>query len=114
MIIELPNGDRVNLENEKTIEEKIECVEGLIKKFESSIIEGWDSTRIKFFLNGLSNYICWHKEEKYSHDKEVLSKTKDLQMKKYNPKNINFEMLNNTDKKLIGLHVKEEIGYDEE
>ena len=114
MIIELPDGERIDLDNDKTIEDKIKCVDNLICKFESAIVEGWESTRIRFFLNGLSNYICWHKEEKYSHDKEVLSKTKDLRMKKYDPKNINFDMLKNSDKSIIGLSVEKSYNYDSE
>ena len=53
MIIELPNGNRVELDNDFTIDEKINKVEELIVEFEEHICDGWETTKIKFFLNGL-------------------------------------------------------------
>lgn len=105
MIIELPNGNRVELDNDFTIDDKVRKVEELVLEFEDYICEGWETTRIKFFLNGLSNYLCWHKEEKYSQDKDILSKTKDLRMKKYDSKNILFSSLNKDEKQSIGIYV---------
>lgn len=108
MIIELPDGNRVELNNDISIDEKLKKVEELILEFENYICDSWETTKIKFFLNGLSNYLCWYKEEKYSHDKEVLSKTKDLRMKKYDDKNILFSNLNKEDRQKIGLYTNEE------
>lgn len=111
MIIELPNGNRVELDNDFTIDEKINKVEELIVEFEEHICDGWETTKIKFFLNGLSNYLCWHKEEKYLQDKDILSKTKDLRMKKYDSKNIVFSSLSKEDKQAIGIYTNDE--YEE-
>ena len=58
MIIELPNGNRAELDNDFTIDDKVRKVEELVLEFEDYICEGWETTRIKFFLNGLSNYLC--------------------------------------------------------
>lgn len=105
MMIELPNGNRVELDNEISIDEKLKKVEELILEFEDYISDSWETTKTKFFLNGLSNYLCWHKEEKYTHDKEVLSKRKVRQMetKIYKNNYINFSELGMNDKIILGL-----------
>lgn len=83
MIIKLPNGKERELDNNATIEEKVDICNSLTIEFEEDISRGWDTQPIKYFLNGLSNYLCWDKTDAY-HDRQnnIMSNSKEKQMER--------------------------------
>lgn len=80
--IQLPNGERIYLDENLDIEERFEIVYKLLEDWEDLIETNWNNTNIIFFLDGLSNYLVWHKEEedKGSEDKYIMSIKKVEQM----------------------------------
>lgn len=58
------------------------------------LIMNWHSNSVKYFLDSLTNYVVWHKddEEKGREDKEILSKHKLEKMNKFKgrSKTVNF------------------------
>lgn len=78
MKIQLPNGKQHVLKDDITLEEKVKVVEELTEQWKSEIENSWDSNAVKFFLDSLSNYLVWHKdnEDANKEDKEVMSKNK--------------------------------------
>ena len=81
MKIILPNGNETRLDDGLTLEEKVKKVEELVNEFSEVIFENWKSDNVKFFLDSLSNYLMWHKEDgDRSHDKEVMSRNKTNRM----------------------------------
>lgn len=85
-MVKLPNGEEKKLDNDLDIEDKIKICEELIDEFDEDIVEYSSQHKIIYFLNGLANYICWHKEEERT-DKEnnILSNNREKVMsrKKY-------------------------------
>lgn len=79
MNIILPNGKKRKIEDGLSKEEKIELVREMTEEFEEEILIGWETLRVKYFLDALSNYLCWHKEEdeKGLEDKDITSKRKE-------------------------------------
>lgn len=103
MKIQLPNGKQTNLDDGLPIDEKKRVVKNLSEKFLPIISKNWHSNSVKFFLDSLSNYIVWHKEEDESgHDKEVMSRNKTNRMLR-GRKDITFSDLSQEDKELLGL-----------
>lgn len=82
MIIKLPDGEEVELDNNITIEEKRDICAGLVEEYDNEIHTMWGKQSISYFLNGLSNYLCWHKDESNYRDKEkgILSNSREKQM----------------------------------
>jgi len=76
--IRLPNGKQHVLKDDITLEEKVKVVEELTEQWKSEIENGWDSNAVKFFLDSLSNYLVWHKDDEDANkeDKEVMSRNK--------------------------------------
>lgn len=106
MKIQLPSGEKIVLDENITIEEKLEIVENLTTEWDLPIVNGWDTKSIIFFLDGLSNYLVWHKEdeEKNKQDKEVLSVKKVEQMSgKRKANTIPFSSLSATQKENLGV-----------
>lgn len=95
MKLQLPSGEKIDLPNHTHLEKRLFLVDELIKKHEDSIIDNPLSPKTVYFLNGLSNYLVWFKEEEMinKHDKEVLSREKTTKMNKYDPHNIPFTSL---------------------
>ena len=104
MIVKLPDGSTEMLENNVCIERKIEIVDELIERFQEYIDGSWDKYPVKYFLDGLSNYLVWHKEEeeKYKHDKYVLSRKRTKEMKKFMRRDVNFSNLSIEEKVRAG------------
>lgn len=77
-MIELPDGERIYLDKNISLEDKRIVVEKLVDEWKDEIESNWDGNSIRFFLDGLANYLVWHKEEdkKGLEDKDVLSITK--------------------------------------
>lgn len=75
MKIQLPNGRKITLDENITLEAKIQVVEDLTVELMPILLLNWHSNSVKFFLDNLSNYLVWHKEdeEKNKQDKDVLS-----------------------------------------
>lgn len=106
MKIQLPNGQRINLEENISLDNKRQVVEELLETWDYIIIENWHSKSIKFFLDGLGNYLVWHKEdeEKNKQDKEVLSIKRIEEMEgKRKARSIPFTSLSKTQKESLGL-----------
>lgn len=104
MKIQLPNGDRLYLEDNIEFKEKLIKVEDLVDKWSSTIEINWGNNNIKFFLDGLANYLVWHKdsEDKYKEDREVLSIKKVEEMVgKRKGKSIPFASLSKPQKEVI-------------
>ncbi|AKQ08551.1 hypothetical protein PQE66_gp245 [Bacillus phage PBC2] len=63
------------------------------------------SNSVKYFLDTLTNYLVWHKEEdeKWTEDKEVLSRTKVEQMVKFKKRSkyVNFSDLSKEQSELL-------------
>ena len=110
MIVQLPDGERRELNNLLSVGEKCVVVENILNEFEDYILKTWGSQSTIYFLNGLSNYLVWHKDEdvKYKHDKEILSKRKTILLKKYDDKNIQFSILTKAEKSMLGIDTEEE------
>lgn len=107
MNIQLPDGQKMTLDDHITIQEKLRLVEELTIKFEDIIRENFNSKSIIYFLDSLANYLVWHKEleEKGMEDKEILSVKKMEKLVKFKKtsKTINFTDLNKKDAyKLFG------------
>lgn len=108
MMIKLPNGEERELCNNLPIEEKKELCQELVEEFDEYIYTSWGKHSISYFLNGLSNYLCWHKDEENYRDKEkgILSNSREKQMerKRYHGrwrKDTLFSELNNGDEMTI-------------
>ena len=106
MKIQLPNGERLNLDENITLQEKLEKVEDLTKEWESTIQHNWESISVRYFLDGLANYLVWHKEKeaKGKQDKEVLSIFKVEKMEgKRKANSTPFSSLSKTKKDFLGI-----------
>lgn len=86
-MVRLPNGNKLLLPKNISIEDKINSVNKLINDWCEHIESGWENLSIRYFLSDLSNYLVWHRESSMmnKHDKEVLSldKMKDMDGKKH-------------------------------
>lgn len=106
MKIQLPNGKSKILDESRDIEYKKRLAFNLSKGFAEVIVANWESKTIRFFLEGISNYLVWHKEEdmKGKQDKEVISLEKEKQIsgKKKSP-SLPFSSLSHMQKEILGL-----------
>lgn len=106
MKIQLPNGEKLTLDNNISLEEKLLLVEDLIKEWDYFTIENFNSLSVIIFYDGLADYLIWHKEEdvKWKEDKEVLSVKKIKQMNgKLKSKSIPFSSLSTEYKEMLGI-----------
>lgn len=108
MIIKLPNGEEKELDNNISIEEKKKICSELIEEFDEHLYSSWGKQSTTYFLTGLANYLCWHKDEENYRDKEkgILSNSREKQMerKRYHGrwrKDTLFSELNNSDEMTI-------------
>lgn len=99
MKIQLPNGKQHELDNGIALSEKIKVVEDLINEWKNEIEKNWESNSVRYFLDSLSNYLVWHKENMNSkeEDKEVMSKNKTNRLHR-GRKDIPFSNLSNEQK----------------
>ena len=76
--VKLPNGEKVKLKKNISIDEKIKIVEDLVSDWDDFIRLNWHSKSVKFFLNSLSNYLVWHVDytEPIPRNGEILSNRK--------------------------------------
>jgi len=79
MKIFLPNGEKKELNDKLELQEKITLVNELTGNFMDEILIGWETPLIMNFLDCLSSYLCWHKEEEEigTEDKNINSKWKE-------------------------------------
>lgn len=106
MKIQLPNGQRLTLDENISLDEKRQVVEDLTIEWSATIEMNWHSTSVKFFLDNLANYLVWHKEEedKNKQDKEVLSVKRIEEMEgKRQARSIPFTSLSKTQKEAFGM-----------
>ena len=84
MMIKLPNGEERELDNDLPIEKKKEICYELVEEFDEQIYTSWGNHSISYFLTGLANYLCWHKDEDNYRDKEkgILSNSREKQMER--------------------------------
>ena len=114
MKIQLPDGTKINLDENISLDSKMEIVKKLVEEWMPSIEMHWHSNKIRFFVDGLANYLVWHKEieEKGREDKDVFSIKKVEEMVgKRKSKSIPFASLSDKQKEsLFG----ESVGEDDE
>lgn len=106
MKIQLPDGKGKYLDNNISLEDKLNIVEELIEEWNHAIRLNWESNSVRFFLNGLANYLVWHKEteDKGKEDKLVLSMRKIEEMiGERKSRSIPFTYLSKSQKERIGL-----------
>lgn len=106
MKIQLPNGERLTLDEHITLDEKKQIVEELTETWLPTIELNWHSQSVKFFLDNLANYLVWHKEEedRNKQDKEVLSVKRIEEMEgKRQARSIPFTSLSQAQKEAFGL-----------
>lgn len=106
MKIQLPNGQKLTLDEHITLEEKKQIVEDLTETWMPIIKSNWHSNSIRFFLDNLANYLVWHKEEdeKNRQDKDILSVKRIEEMEgKRKAKSVPFTSLSKTQKEAFGL-----------
>lgn len=83
MMIMLPNGEERELDNDISIDKKKELCEELLLEFDSEINSSWETHPVRYFLNGLSNYLCWDKTDFYrDKEKGILSNSREKQMER--------------------------------
>lgn len=86
-MISLPNGEERKLSNDNTIEQKVEVCNSLLKEFDDYILDSSGSPNVTYFLNGLANYLCWHKNDNTERDRQngIMSngKEKEMERKRY-------------------------------
>lgn len=88
MDITLPNGERLSLDNDLPLEDKVELILKITRENMDDILYGWERDKVKYFLDSLSSYLVWHKENrekgKRGHeDKEVMSRKKLEKMNRF-------------------------------
>lgn len=97
MKIQLPNGQKIDLDENVDLQEKIFLVNHLSNDWMPIIILNWNSNSVKYFIDTLANYLVWHKdkEEQGREDKEILSRGKLEKMNKFKKrsKTVNFSDL---------------------
>lgn len=104
MKIQLPNGKKIVLEEHVAIEEKLSIVEKLVEEWNPILIKNWNSNSVRFFIDGLANYLVWHKEveDVGTEDKEILSVKKvELMSGKRKSITIPFSSLSAPQKELL-------------
>lgn len=106
MKIRLPNGEKVELNEDVSISTKMKTVKNLLKKFDKEVYNNnnIDNKAVLYFLDGLANYLVWHKEpkDKNKEDKDVLSIEKVKKMiGKRASKSIPFTSLSKQQKELL-------------
>lgn len=83
MRIRLPNGEERELDKDIDMSEKKKICEELIVEFDDDISSSWNTHPVRYFLNGLSNYLCWDKSEFYrDKEKGILSDSREKQMER--------------------------------
>lgn len=84
MRIKLPDGEERILDNDICLDEKLSECQKLIDEFDEYILDSWQNHNVSYFLNGLANYIIWHKDSTSERDKEngILSNSREKQMSK--------------------------------
>jgi hypothetical protein len=102
MKIQLPNGQRQELSDGLSLDNKIKVVEDLTEEWLEVIEKNWDSNSVRFFLDSLANYLVWHKEieDDKTEDKEVMSKNKTNRLHR-GRKDIPFSSLNSQQRELL-------------
>lgn len=110
MKIQLPDGKKILLKDNISLEEKMEIVEQLVDEWRDVIKEDrrtWFSNVVKYFLDSLASYLVWHKDEnnKGKHDKEVITlrRAKKLKNKKDNNIEVYFADLSDIQKDKLGI-----------
>lgn len=100
MKVQLPNSDKIELDTNISLKEKMEVVKQLTEEWMSVITQNWNDNKVKYFLDTLTNYLVWHKDgrqngQKGNEDKYVLSKKKvdKLSNHRKDSKTINFSDL---------------------
>lgn len=106
MKINLPNGEKITLNTNLCLEEKLLLVESLIEEWDEYTIDNFNNKLVIIFYDGLADFLVWHKEEdeKNKEDKDILSVKKIKQMNgKLKSKSIPFSSLSTENRELLGL-----------
>lgn len=103
-----PRGEKIDLDVSLDLKERVIEIEKLVDQYETDIQNNWDSNKVKFFLDGLANYLVWYKDEemKNKEDKEILSGNKLKKLSRFNDQTTPFSSLSKEDAIGIGLDVE--------
>lgn len=116
MKVTLPDGSAKVLDTSLNLDDKLKLTFELTEEWNSVIIENWNSKSVKYFLDSLSNFLVWHKEDdeklKRTENKYILSRKKTEKLSRYKStsKQINFSDLNKEDKEVIGINDENDVG----
>lgn len=82
MKIQLPNREKIILEDNLSLEDKMKLVLSLVNEWRDVCLENWSSNAVKYFLDSLSSYLLWHKnnDDKDKKNNGILSRYKLLMM----------------------------------
>lgn len=91
MKLKLPSGEEIKLPDFDSLKQRLTLVKELISKHDEIIMDNVDSSQVKFFLNGCSNYIIWFKDKEDKRgDNSIIHRKKSIKMNGYDKKNIPF------------------------
>lgn len=105
MKIKLPDGSKIKLPDDNTLDERMDIVSRLLLEQDDMILENYSSKQVEFFLNGCSNYLVWYIEGTYDKDRDsvIIHREKHGKMNKYDKNNILFSNLSQEDKIRYGI-----------
>ena len=104
MNLRCPDGKKIVLDENLSLDEKKDVANELLKKYYQYVCCSWGTESVNYFLNGLANYLIYHREVgDYSHDKDVLSKRKMSKLKKYDKNNVLMTELSLEERVNLGL-----------
>jgi hypothetical protein len=112
MNLKLPDGNKIFLDKNLELSEKVELVEKILEIWKDEIHNNWDGNSVRYMLEGMANFLVWHREEDVSEtieDKDIMSRNK-LNRLKNGSKEIPFSNLSKTQTTMIFG----EVSYDEE
>ena len=110
MKLKLPSGEEIKLPDFDSLKQRLTLVNELISKHDEIIMDNMDSSQVKFFLNGCSNYILWFidKEDKRG-DNSIIHRKKSIKMNGYDKNNIPFTDLSMEE--LIKYGIEDSLEY---
>lgn len=109
MKLKCPDGKEIILDDNLDLSEKFQLIKNIANMYDLYITGNWESSSVKFFLNGLSNYIIYHKELDSSNtNSDIMSKSRIKKLKKFDKNNVLFSELNLFDQVALGIDSENE------
>lgn len=109
MKLKCPDGKEIILDDNLDLSEKFQLITNIANMYDLYIKGNWESSSVKFFLNGLSNYIIYHKElENANTNLDIMSKSRIKKLNKFDKNNVLFSELNLLDQMVLGIDAENE------